>query len=45
MPGTPFQAFAGGGDQCIERHLLRVDGQGAERTHGVDDQTLAVRWQ
>ncbi|MNX78032.1 hypothetical protein D3C86_1096010 [compost metagenome] len=37
-----FQAFAGSGDQCIERYLLSVDGQGAERTHGVDDQAFAV---
>ena len=37
-----FQAFARGGDQCIERDLLSVDRQGAEGTHGVDDQTFAV---
>ncbi|MNL40330.1 hypothetical protein D3C87_1626730 [compost metagenome] len=37
-----FQAFARGGDQCVERHLLRIHWQGAEGAHGVDDQALAV---
>ncbi|MNF62651.1 hypothetical protein D3C84_443350 [compost metagenome] len=37
-----LQAFARGGDQCVERHLLRIHWQGAEGAHGVDDQALAV---
>lgn len=37
-----FQAFAGGGDQRLERDFAGIDRQRAERTHGVDDQALAV---
>ena len=41
-PRHAFQTLAGGGDQCVERHLLRVHRQCAEGTHGIDDQAFAV---
>ncbi|MNP31696.1 hypothetical protein D3C76_1248310 [compost metagenome] len=37
-----FQAFAGSGDQRIERHLLGVHRQRAEGAHRIDDQAFAV---
>ncbi|MCY1406346.1 hypothetical protein D9M71_216080 [compost metagenome] len=37
-----LQALAGCSDQGVERHLAGVNRQGAEGTHGVDDQALAV---
>ena len=41
-PRYTFQAFAGGGDQRVERYFLRIHGQCAEGAHGVDDQAFAV---
>ena len=40
--GHAFEALARGGDQCVERHVAGINWQGAEGTHGVDDQALAV---
>ncbi len=37
-----FQALAGGSDQGFERHFAGIDRQGAEGTHGIDDQAFAV---
>lgn len=41
-PRYAFQAFARGRNQRVERHLLRIHRQRAERTHGIDDQAFAV---
>ncbi len=40
--GDAFQALAGGGDDRVKRRLARVDLDGAERAHGVDDQAASM---
>ena len=40
--GRPLDALARGGDQRVERHRARVDGDRRERAHRIDDQALAV---